>query len=140
MTDTNGSTPKLVASGILSWLVGPSPDGQTFLIPQNGAWVIGNLADTTTKPVPGLQSADVPIGWTSDSKHVFTQVPNLTGITIYKVDVNSGQREVWQVVKPKEQIGLRPMTVPVAITPDGRWMAFAYRTDIGHLYRSDTLK
>ncbi|MGA3211277.1 MAG: hypothetical protein ABSD20_08205, partial [Terriglobales bacterium] len=41
MTDTNGSTPKLVASGILSWLVGPSPDGQTFLIPQNGAWVIG---------------------------------------------------------------------------------------------------
>ena len=35
---------------------------------------------------------------------------------------------------------LRPLAIPASITPDGRWIAFNYRTVLGHIYRSDTLK
>jgi len=37
-------------------------------------------------------------------------------------------------------VGLRPMITPVAVTPDGRWMAFTYKTQLGQLYRSDMLR
>jgi hypothetical protein len=35
---------------------------------------------------------------------------------------------------------LRPMVSPMAVTPDGRWIAVAYSTQLGQLYRSDNLK
>jgi hypothetical protein len=56
------------------------------------------------------------------------------------MDVETGKRELWQVIHPKPQVGLRLMANPTPITPDGRWMAFAYGTDLGQLYRSDKLK
>jgi len=54
--------------------------------------------------------------------------------------LDSGRRELWQTITPKDAVGLRPMYVPIAITADGRWMAFGCRTQLGQLYRSDTLK
>jgi Tol biopolymer transport system component len=68
------------------------------------------------------------------------QATTATGLNIYKIDVDSGQRELWQTITPKDATGLRPMNTPTAITPDGRWMAFGCRTQLGQLYRSDTLK
>jgi hypothetical protein len=41
---------------------------------------------------------------------------------------------------PETTGGLRLMANPTPITPDGRWMAFAYGTDLAQLYRSDKLK
>jgi hypothetical protein len=32
------------------------------------------------------------------------------------------------------------MVADIAITPDGRWMSYAYRTQVSQLYRSDNLK
>ena len=93
----------------------------------------------SSRPIPSLQGREFPIGWTSDSKHIFTQVPTPTGLTINRVDLNSGQRELWQMIKPKDQVGLNPLATPIAITPDGHWMAYHYGTP-GQLYRSDSLK
>jgi Tol biopolymer transport system component len=108
----------------------------------NGAWIVRSIQGNSTRKIGGIQGLNVefPIGWAADGKHVFVQSPNATGITIYKMDLDSGAREVWQVVKPKDQIGLRPMSVPSSITPDGRWIVFTYRTQVGQLYRSDSLK
>jgi len=106
----------------------------------NGAWVIQSTEENGTKPVAGMQPGEFPIGWAADAKHVFARALSATGLSIYKVDLDSGQRELWQVVKPKDQVGLRPMVGPMAVTPDGRWIAFAYSTQLGQLYRSDNLK
>jgi Tol biopolymer transport system component len=71
---------------------------------------------------------------------MFVQEIVAGGLNIYKVDINSGQRELWQAITPKDAVGVRPMSLPSAITPDGRWIAFGSRTQLGQLYRSDTLK
>lgn len=81
-----------------------------------------------------------PIAWAGDAQHIFTQELNATSATIYKVDLGTGRSELWQTIKPKDQVGLRQMNNAVAITPDGRWMAYQYGTQIGQLYVSDTLK
>jgi eukaryotic-like serine/threonine-protein kinase len=138
VTDTDGSTPKLLFLGQAGALV--APDGQSLFDIRNGVWEIRSIDGKSAKTIPGLQTGDFPIAWADDGKHLFTQMLSATGLMIYKVNVDSGARELWQVVNPKEQIGLRPMAVPSAITPDGRWMIFTYKTQIGQLYRSDTLK
>jgi eukaryotic-like serine/threonine-protein kinase len=139
VTEGNGSAPKQVMPAVADWST-VSPDGRFLSTTQNGAWVVLSLADGKTKPIPGIQPGEFPVAWGEDSKHVFTQTITPTGLTINKVDVESGKRELWRVVAPTEPVGLRPMITPTAITPDGRWMAFTYRTQLGQLYRSDTLK
>ncbi len=138
VTDTNGAAPKLLFPGIPPSRV--SPDARSLYEFTNGHWDVRPIEGSGSKPIPGLKDEEFPIAWAADGKHVFTQEPSATGLTIYKVDIDSGARELWQVVNPKDQIGLRPMTVPTAITPDGQRMVFTYKTQVGQLYRSDTLK
>ncbi len=139
VTDVSGATPKMVSSGFTVW-AGASPDGKSIYTMQNGEWVVKSISDGSTKPIPGVHNPEYPISFAADTKYLYTQSPNETGATIYKVDAETGAREVWQVIKPKEQIGLVPFSLPTGITLDGKWIAFTYGTDLGQIYRSDTLK
>ena len=139
LTDVDGTTPKLLTNAPhrLSWI---APDGQSLLHRQDKLLSVYSIPANTSKPIPGIQPDEIPIGWASDGKSIFTQAETGTGLKLYRVNVESGQRELWQELKPAEQIGLRPMTTPTAITPDGRWIAFTYSTQLGQLYQSDSLK
>jgi Tol biopolymer transport system component len=140
LTDVDGAPPKLVGPDRVP-PSGVGADGHSFLVHEPKAWVMRSLlASNAERVVAGINNDEFPIAWARDGKHVFVQAPGPTGISIYKVDLDSGQRELWQTVKPKDQVGLRPMNNPVAVTSDGRWMAFTYKTQLGQLYRSDTLK
>jgi Tol biopolymer transport system component len=138
LTDVNGSTPKQLSPGRILWGA-IAPDGQSFISYQDKQTLVNPISGGSSKPIPGIQDTEQPIGW-ADSKHVFVQSIIAAGLNIYKVDVESGQREQWQTITPKDAVGLRPMYTPISITADGRWMAFGYRTQLGQLYRSDTLK
>ena len=138
LTDADGSTPKQLSPGSAPWGA-VAPDEKSFISVQKGAVVVRSISDGSSKPIPGIQAEEVPIGW-ADSKHIFVQATIATGLRIYKVDIESGRRELWQTITPKDATGLRPMKTPAAITPDGQWMAFGCRTQLGQLYRSDTLK
>jgi Tol biopolymer transport system component len=139
VTDVNGATPKELLAADVSWH-GVAPDGKSFTLVQNGVWVMRSISDGTSKPIAGIPPEEFPIGWALDGKHMFVQEIIAEGLNIYKVDINSGHRELWQAITPKDAVGLRPMSLPTAITLDGRWMAFGSRTQLGQLYRSDTLK
>ena len=148
VTDVNGATPKLISPGDAPWGA-VAPDGKSVLLfvqgqHKGGTVVIHSLSDGgsdgSSRPLPGAQPDEDTIGWSADSKSVFAQTVTATGINIYRLDVTSGRRELWQTITPKNAVGLRPMVIPSSITPDGRWMAYAYRTQLGQLYRSDTLR
>src|SRR5579862_7637698 len=128
-TDVRGTMPKMVSPGFTVW-AGVSADSKSIYTMLNDGWVVKNLADGSTKVIPGIHNPEYPISFAEDTKHLFTQMPNETGITIYKVDADTGAREVWQVIKPKEQIGLAPISLPTGITPNGKWIAFTYGTDL----------
>jgi Tol biopolymer transport system component len=139
LTDVNGSLPKLVSHDRIPRM-GLAMDGKTYLARQNDSWSIQSMEQSGGKSSAAIQTGQRPIGWALDIQHIFAQVTGPTGLTIYKLDLNSGAQELWQTVKPKDQVGLRPMVTATAITPDGRWMAFTYSTQLGQLYRSESLK
>ena len=141
ITDRKGSPPKLLTAIADRVLPEASLDGTSVLVasPQ-GFMGVFSIAANTTKPIPGLDPHESVVAFASDTQHVFTQLSTPTGLNVYKLDLDSGARELWQTITPKDQIGLRPMVADIAITPDGRWMSYAYRTQVSQLYRSDNLK
>jgi eukaryotic-like serine/threonine-protein kinase len=139
-TDIAGSTPKRldVESNNQGRV---SPDGRWLTVQPKGVWSIYSLQDQRQKAIPGMQQGEFPFAWAADSQHVFVTTFHVeNGMSIYKVDVNSGQRELWQRITPKDPIGLRPISQPPTITPDGKWVAYAYGNQLGQLYETDSLK
>jgi hypothetical protein len=61
-------------------------------------------------------------------------------VNLGRLDLKTGKVEPWQTIKPKDQVGLRVMYNPVAITPDGTWMAYPHGNELDQLYVSDGLK
>jgi len=139
LTDINGATPKLLLN--VTDDIGPvSPDQRTLIVRQKGVWSLHSLADGAETPIPVIAKGEHPLGWSADSKAVYTRVVTSHGAEIYKIDLNTSHRELWQTLTPEDQIGLRPVAVPPSITPDGRWIAYTYSNQLGQLYRSDSLK
>ncbi|HUA14818.1 MAG TPA: serine/threonine-protein kinase [Verrucomicrobiae bacterium] len=139
MLDVNGTAPKLLVTGLEDFIPA-SPDGNLFIWHRKDQWMVHSISANTDTPVRGLQEKQFPAAWAADSKHIFTQEVSDTSVTITRLDLTSGREEPWQVLKPKEQIGLRPVATPVSITPDGRWMAYTYSTQSGQLYATEGLK
>lgn len=138
VTDSDGATPKYLTETGRNFLA--SSDGQSLLIEQNGVPVIFSLQTNSAKPITVFHDQEEAIAWTSDPHSVFTQEPTPTGVKIYKVNLESGSHELWQEVKPRDQVGLRRIVEPTAITPDGRSMVYIYANVTAQLYTSDTLR
>lgn len=139
VTDTKGTAPKMIMADARG-RVGASPDGGSILALQNGKRIVQSTTNGEATELPPLAPGQFPISWAGDGQHIFTQEVTATGANLYKVDLKTGHPELWQVIKPKDQIGLRAMTNAVAITQDGRWMAYQYGTQVGQLYVSDSLQ
>lgn len=139
ISDRNGSPLKQLSKGG-STFGSPAPDGNSVILLENKAMVIRNLSNDTVKPWPFVQFSESVLGWTTDSKHLFVQGVIPDGADIYKIDVDTGRRELWQKLTPKDTVGMQPMTFPSAITSDGRWMVYIHRNYLGQLYRSDNMR
>jgi hypothetical protein len=141
LTDMDGTAPKVIPD-LAGW-PGIAPDGESYIVRSGDKILRRTLSSDAAVEIPNVappQAGERPIAWAADSQHVFTQVPVPTGANIYRFDLNSGKRELWQTIKPRDQIGLMPMNPQMAITPDGRWMAFTYTIDLTQIYRSDSLQ
>lgn len=139
VSDRNGTPLELLSAGY-SGSAGVTPDGVSIAFVGGKTPVMMSFKDKTTRPLAGIQPDDLALNWASDSRHLFVQTVTARGADIYKVDVESGKRELWQTLTPKDTVGLQPMNFPAGITPDGHWMAFVHRNYLGQLYCSDTMK
>ena len=142
VTDESGALPKPVpVRNFTVHEAGVAADGDTTFDKRDGGWVLLSLKDGGVKPVPSIQPDEIPISWTEDRGQAFVEGHDSLSmaILIYKVDLNSGRRELWQVIKSS----LTNFNVAVnrtTITPDGRWMVHAYRLNAGQLYISNNLR
>jgi len=139
VTDRKGAQPKVIAEGGLG-RAGPSPDGAWIIYQHGGKTLLQQMAGGDPKELANISATQIPIAWGTDAEHLFMQENHQNEIRIAKLDLKTGKIEPWQVIKPKDQIGLRANNNPVAITPDGIWMAYAYGNELDQLYVSDGLK
>jgi tRNA A-37 threonylcarbamoyl transferase component Bud32 len=139
MTDRSGAKPKLITKDSFFWPV-VSADGRSIIVLHNDKPALLTIGEGTPKPIPELKPDELISAWTSDPKVVFVERRTEAGREIDKMNLDTGKRELWQVYKVKDPVGLTPASVPASVTPDGSKMVFGYRKAFSTLYRSDTLK
>ena len=108
-----------------------SPDGKLVLEgPGVGnswhlEWQVIDIATGQARPA-ALVLGDEPLEWEQDGKHVFVAREGDNEATIFRVDVFSGQREVWKQIRPEDPTGLLGMS-RFSVTPSGN--AYTYNTN-----------
>jgi hypothetical protein len=138
-TDAKGTPPKLIGEGGFG-RAGASPDGAWVVFQKAGKLMLKKIAGGEPTELPNVPATVIPIAWGIDAQHVFMQEGQQNETRIGRLDLKTGKIEPWQVIRPKDQVGLRANNNPVAITSDGKWMAYAYGNELDQLYVSDGLK
>jgi eukaryotic-like serine/threonine-protein kinase len=124
VTDDSGAVPKPIP--VRDFTVaeaGIAADGDTIFDQRDRTWVLLSLKDGRTHPVTSIQPDEIPISWAEDRSHAFVASRDRLNmaVSIYKVDLSSGKRELWQVIKPSSTNFTVSVNRP-AITPDGHWI------------------
>ncbi len=111
-----------------------SPDGRFVAAAvARGRVEVLALEDGSVRPVPDTGVNDLPIQWTPDGRQLY--VLDLSGLPgrIFKVDVATGQRDVWREIQPVDRVGVSGVTMAL-VTPDGSAWAYSYPQFRSSLY------
>ena len=82
---------------------------------------------------PGCNPGDIPLDWTEDDGALFVSERGQCVLTIFRVDVATGERREWVTIRPDDPAGILDI-MPVHITPDGSTYAYGYRRQLSDLY------
>jgi hypothetical protein len=95
--------------------------------------VIVELASGKVRSAPLLQG-DQPLEWDRDGAHAFVVVRNSYGdATIFRVDLNSGKREVWKQIRPADPAGILSLK-SFFVTPSGNAYTYSATRALSSLY------
>jgi Tol biopolymer transport system component len=109
----------------------------------DGKWVVATGADRRLaiypvepgepRPIPGMETEDIPLRWTSDGKALFVYRPTLPPLRVEKVDVATGKRTLWKELRPPDPSGVEQVG-PIVISPDEQSYVYSYRRGLDDLY------
>jgi Tol biopolymer transport system component len=106
------------------------PDRRIYLYPMEGG---------EPTALPGLTVEDVPLRFASDGRTLFLQRRGELPSSVYRYDVASGRKELWQHLMPSDAAGLSAIN-RVVVTSDGRTYAYSYLRTLSFLQLVEGLK
>jgi hypothetical protein len=111
-----------------------SPDGQSMIAQASDlSFILFSWKDGTTQPLKGINPLEEPLQWSGDGKsyYVFTrqQVP----CPIFKIDIATGKRTLFQQFAPADPAGVRGIS-SFAVSTDETTYAYSYQTSLSSLY------
>jgi len=101
--------------------------------------------DSTGRPrsIDGAQPGDQLVQWSADGKSMIVRGAEeapIMPMTLYRIDLASGRRERWRELAPGDMTGFVDFgsgPTGVRVTPDGRFYAYTYYSDLETLYQID---
>jgi serine/threonine protein kinase/Tol biopolymer transport system component len=115
-----------------------SPDGQTtFAFTADGKRMIYSLSGVPPKPVTGLAPDDWPFQWDASGTSLYVSDRSFPA-KVYRVDTNTGARELWKEISPPDPVGA--LYGRVLITPDGQHYIYRFRRVLNRLYLAENLR
>jgi Tol biopolymer transport system component len=137
----SGKLEPIAEKGMLASLV--SPDGLKLLIADPlGPYQLWPLDGGQPTTMETLKSEDRPFQWSADGRFLYLRGPEETSIRIYRYNLATGRRELWQELAPRDPtavIGVATGRGELAMTPDGKGYVFTYWTAMRSLFLGDTL-
>jgi dipeptidyl aminopeptidase/acylaminoacyl peptidase len=133
--DLVGGKPRAVTpEGYRAFARGVSPDGKDVLVigPDRRRYLYP-LSGGEPVVVPGLTDQDTPSGWASDARHLYMYRRRDVPSQLYRLDLDSGKREVVRPIMPADGAGIVDIA-PVLATPDGRIYVYGFQRTLSDLY------
>ena len=130
-----GGPPRPVTpEGMTGTLV--SPDGQLLLardIAEKQPLAVYPVNGGEPRPIPGLGEEDRVIRWGLDGRTVYVYRPRDTPLKVFKLNVTTGQRELWREIVPADLAGIRG-PINVLMTSDAKGYIHGFTRYLSDLY------
>jgi len=94
--------------------------------------IIVELATGKARAAP-LQHGDEPVEWDRDGVHAFVVQKSDVEATIFRVDLNTGKREVWKQIRPADPAGILSLR-SFFVTPTGSAYTYSAARGLSALY------
>lgn len=127
-----------ITSASLSGGFALSHDGRTIAAGVDQKVMLVSTAGEPDRPMPGCKTGDIPIEWSDDNSGIFMLERSHSTVRIMRVDITSGERREWAVIRPGDPAGILDV-MPVHITPDGQTYAYGYRRFLSDLFIATSL-
>jgi len=112
------------------WVAGIGPDQKGYLYPTAGG---------DPRPIPGFNSGELPITFSSDSHSLYLYQPGELPARVDRLDLQTGKRTLWKELIPSDPAGVETIG-PIMITPDAKTCIFGYHRMLADLYLVEGLK
>ncbi|HYQ96160.1 MAG TPA: hypothetical protein VER38_04040, partial [Candidatus Eisenbacteria bacterium] len=108
-----------------TWVVGSIRGGEASLYPVGGG---------APRTIPGVLAGDVIVGWSGDGKSMYARRPgDLQEAKVYRIDLATGKRLVWQVLQgPEDRAGVQPGLA--VLGHDDHTYAYVYGRTLSELF------
>jgi serine/threonine protein kinase/Tol biopolymer transport system component len=107
-----------------------SPDGKLHLYPTSPG---------DSLPVSGVADGEFPIQWSPDGKSLYVKGPGTLPAGVFRVDLDSGKRELWKQFAPSDPTGV-VVVQGFVMTPDAAAYAYTYVRILSELYAAEGLQ
>lgn len=133
--NVDGGAPRAVTpEGVSGSLV--SPDGKLVLAQDSTvrkAPSIYPLDGGDPRPILGLTDGDRVLRWGIDGRSLYVCRYRELPVRVYKLDVNTGNKELWKELTPADPAGILGAINP-QVTPDGKSYLYAFTRYLSDLY------
>jgi len=87
-----------------------------------------------------LERGEAPIRWGQDSRSLYLRQRENMLVRVFRLDLQSGQRQLWREVKPHDPAGFLRGTYTINISSDGESIVCTYLRGLTDLYLVEGLK
>jgi len=109
-----------------------SPDGKFVIIIDSGRLCLRAVDGGPLRPVAAIEPGESVLRWSGDGRYLFLKRPVEGKLSIFRVEVSTGKKELWREFKPPEPGAI--FFGPVALSADGKSYAFSFQRDLAVLY------
>jgi Tol biopolymer transport system component len=134
--DLDGGPPKRFDPGLM---VVVSPDGRELAgWGEKAVAIFPADGNGPSRPIKAAGGDETYIQWSADGNAIFARDFDNQQLTIYRLDLKTGRRELWKELGPPDRTGFlffgpAVLGTGTSITPDGRYYAYTYLTDSSRL-------
>jgi serine/threonine protein kinase len=113
-----------------------SPEGSRFVAvtgPPAFSTVIVPVQGGAPRALVGAEQEDIVTGWSADGRAVYAFRRNQLPVPVYRIDVQTGKRELWKNLSPLDPAGVAG-AYGVVIARDGRSYAYNFERKLSTLF------
>jgi Tol biopolymer transport system component len=105
VSDLAGGEPRPISPEGMGNASAVRPDGRAVAASFDRQIRLFPVEGGEPRVIPGQEAGDLPVCWDDDGRSLYVYHPTDVSLKVYRVDVESGRRELWKSIDPTDTAG-----------------------------------